>query len=171
MTRIIGLQSFLISNLEKINKELKFPLVKGKTRKGHSEYTFEGINERLSLFVSMNEADIWYSLGEERRDLLFDLSIDTKFTYGKGYYCGECKSPVYKSEFQLYISHFLEDLQKLQAKYFKPNYYLFFKGSKSGGFFYTQIKKLADLKKLYSENRLENPRERMDLIAIEKITF
>ncbi|MCG6150239.1 hypothetical protein LFX15_18220 [Leptospira levettii] len=171
MTRIIGLQSFLISNLEKINKELKFPLVKGKSRKGHSEYTFEGINERLSLFVSKNEADIWYSLGEERKDLLFDLSVDTKFTSGKGYYCGECKSPIFNSESELYISHFLEDLQKLQTKYFKPNHYLFFKGSKSGGFFYTQIKKLADLKKLYSVNRLENQRDQMDLIAIEKITF
>lgn len=171
MTRIIGLQSFLNSNLDKINQQLKFPLVKGKTRKGHSEYTFEGINDRISLFVSKNEADIWYSLGEERKDLLFDLSIDTKFTSGKGYYCGECKSPIFNSESELYISHFLEDLQKLQTKYFKPNYYLFFKGSKSGGFFYTQIRKLADLKKLYSENRLENPRDQMDLIAIEKITF
>lgn len=171
MTTVKGLQSFLDSNLSKVNQKLQFPLVRGNSKKGHSEYTFQGINPRISLFASGTEADIWYLLNENHKDIIVDLSVGSKFTSGIGYFCDECKVPIFKTEDELYFSHFVADLQKIQRKYFKSNMYLLYKGSTSGGFFFTQIKTLAELKKLDSDTRTEYKRDQIVLIAIEKITF
>jgi hypothetical protein len=69
------LKSWLKKNLKEINKNLPFPLKWKRKEDQQDIYTFEGINEHISLLVHNESAQIQFQFQNDFADILVDLGI------------------------------------------------------------------------------------------------
>ncbi len=145
MKKIKGISLFVKKNIQDINQLLRFPLIRISEKNGITVYRFEGINERINLVISEDEAEVWYTFTGENRDWLFDLSLIANINSEGKFFCSECKVPVYQSEADLYYDHFIKQLSSLIRRQFTKEILLVYYSTKNKGCFFTKLVKGSDL--------------------------
>lgn len=165
MKKILGISNFVKNNLKEINNQLLFPLQSVSLPNEKTKYRFVGINERINLSVSKTEAEIWYLFHKLSKDWLFDLSITAEKNKAGKFICSECKTPEFPTESELYQSHFVKDLYKIQKNQFKRKFYLIYCSLGKGGFFFTKIMKDKELIFFLKDKKKKG----LEIISIEKI--
>ncbi len=149
------LKSWLKKNLKEINKNLPFPLKWKRKEDQQDIYTFEGINEHLSLLVRNESAQIQFQFQNDFADILVDLDISPAIDENGKHFCQGCKRPKrYDSKSDLVQDHFINSVKKYQKKNFKRGNFALLCGSKDRDKSFSKIIKEADLINL----------DRMDLI-------
>ncbi|EOQ90754.1 hypothetical protein LEP1GSC202_0440 [Leptospira yanagawae serovar Saopaulo str. Sao Paulo = ATCC 700523] len=165
MMQILGAEKFIDTNLEYLNENLNYPLVKLNKQRGNTKYRFDKVNERIQLSVTFDTAEVWYIFDKNKKDWLFDLSHSVSKDSNGDLFCEECKSPKFKNESEFYLYYLQKDLLRIQKSYFQNDSYLFYYRNRNREIYFSEFIKKDKLLIELKKKNLEK------IISIEKVVI